>query len=55
MSELVVAGQIAPMDGDVPADPRRGRVWIRDDAIVGGDHRLQAGRRVQPCARGRRR
>ncbi len=22
------------MDGDVPADPRRGRVWIRDDAIV---------------------
>lgn len=34
MSELVVAGQIAPLDGDVPAEPRRGRVWIRDDAIV---------------------
>jgi cytosine/adenosine deaminase-related metal-dependent hydrolase len=34
MSELVVAGQIAPMDGDVPANPRRGRVWIRDGAIV---------------------
>ncbi len=34
MPELVIAGQVAPMVGDVPADPRRGRVWMRDDAIV---------------------
>lgn len=34
MADLVIAGQIMPMDGDVPAEPRRGRVWIRGDAIV---------------------
>lgn len=34
MTQLVIAGQVAPMVGDAPADPRRGRVWLRDDAIV---------------------
>lgn len=34
MSQLVIAGQVAPMVGDVPDQPRRGRVWIQDDAIV---------------------
>lgn len=34
MSQMVIAGQVAPMVGDVPEQPRRGRVWIRDDAIV---------------------
>ncbi len=43
MTELVIAGQVAPMVGDVPAEPRRGRVWMRDDAIVDvtvGDRRV---------------
>lgn len=34
MSELVIAGQVATMVGDDPEPPRRGRVWIRDDAVV---------------------
>ncbi|WP_155855931.1 amidohydrolase family protein [Cellulomonas sp. URHD0024] len=34
MSQLVISGQVAPMVGDVPAPPRRGRVWIRDDAVA---------------------
>ena len=34
MAQLVIAGQVAPMVGDVPDLPRRGRVWIRDDQIV---------------------
>ena len=34
MTELVIAGVIAAMvDGD-DGEPERGRVWIRDDAIV---------------------
>ncbi|MGA8979527.1 MAG: amidohydrolase family protein [Pedococcus sp.] len=43
MSQLVIAGQVAPMVGDAPDPPRRGRVWIRDDAIVDvtfGERRL---------------
>ena len=43
MSELVIAGQVAPMDGDEPETPRRGRVWIRDGMIVdvtGGARRV---------------
>lgn len=43
MSQLVIAGQIAPMVGDDPDPPRRGRVWIEDDAIVDvtiGEHRI---------------
>lgn len=34
MSQLVIAGQVASMVGDDPDPPRRGRVWITDDAIV---------------------
>lgn len=34
MTSLVIAGRIMAMDGQVPAEPRRGRVWIRDDEIV---------------------
>jgi 5-methylthioadenosine/S-adenosylhomocysteine deaminase len=34
MSQLVIAGQVATMFGDEPEKPRRGRVWIQDDAIV---------------------
>ncbi|WP_426594009.1 amidohydrolase family protein [Cellulomonas sp. McL0617] len=34
MAQLVIAGQVAPMVGDVPDEPRPGRVWIRDDSIV---------------------
>ncbi|GEK22329.1 amidohydrolase family protein [Cellulomonas xylanilytica] len=34
MTQLVIAGQVATMVGDVPEVPRRGRVWIRDDAVV---------------------
>ena len=34
MAQLVIAGQVASMVGDVPDLPRRGRVWIRDDQIV---------------------
>ena len=34
MSQLVIAGQVAPMVGEVPELPRRGRVWLRDDVIV---------------------
>lgn len=43
MSQLVIAGQVVPMAGEVPAEPTRGRVWIQGDAIVAvttGEDRL---------------
>jgi 5-methylthioadenosine/S-adenosylhomocysteine deaminase len=43
MSQLVIAGRIASMENGAAEAPRRGRVWVQDDAIVevtAGDKRI---------------
>ena len=35
MSELVIAGRIASMANGATEEPVRGRVWIRDDEVIG--------------------